>query len=84
MFYELNGRKNICIFGNAITLQIILGNNILRNNDLPKVTSTSPKKGMVTKLKEKSSIPKINVACSKTSLFSTYYESWHARNPDKV
>ena len=59
MFYELNGRKNICIFGNAITLQIILGNNILRNNNLPKVTSTSPKKGMVTKLKEKVQFQKL-------------------------
>ena len=59
MFYELNGRKNICIFGNAITFQIILGNNILRNNDLPKVTSNSPKKGMVTKLKEKVQFQKL-------------------------
>ena len=26
MVYELNGRKNICIFGKVITLQIILKN----------------------------------------------------------
>ena len=40
MVYELNGRKNICIVGNVITLQIILRNIILGNNNLFKVTST--------------------------------------------
>ena len=44
MVYNLNGRKNICISGNVITLQIIPGNDILENNDLFKVTSTSTKK----------------------------------------
>ena len=29
MAYELNGRENICIFGNVTTLQIILRNEIL-------------------------------------------------------
>ena len=28
MVYELNGRKIICIFGNALTLKIILRNEI--------------------------------------------------------
>ena len=40
MVYELNGRKNICIIGNVITLQIILRNEIPGNNNLFKVTST--------------------------------------------
>ena len=40
MVYELNGRKNICIFGNVITLQIILRNKIPGHNDSFKVTST--------------------------------------------
>ena len=38
--YELNGRKNVCIFGNVIALHIILRNEILWNNGLFKVTST--------------------------------------------
>ena len=33
MVYELNGRKNICIIGNVITLQIILRNEIPANNN---------------------------------------------------
>ena len=40
MVCELNGRKNIYIFGNVITTQIILRNEILGNNDLLKVIST--------------------------------------------
>ena len=40
MVYELNRRKNIYIFGNVITMQIILTNKIPGNNDLFKVTST--------------------------------------------
>ena len=40
MVYELNRRKNISIIGNVITLQIILRNEILGNNNLFKVTST--------------------------------------------
>ena len=40
MVYELNGRKNIAITGNVITLQIILRNKIPGNNNLFKVTST--------------------------------------------
>ena len=39
MAYELNGRKNIYIFGNVITLQIILRNEIPGSNGLFKVTS---------------------------------------------
>ena len=39
-FYELNRRKNTCIIGNVITLQIILRNEIPGNNNLFKVTST--------------------------------------------
>ena len=34
MVYELNGRKNVCIFENVITLQIILRNEIPGNNGL--------------------------------------------------
>ena len=37
--YELNRRKNICIFGNGITIPIILRKEIPGNNDLFKVTS---------------------------------------------
>ena len=37
---RVNGKKIICIFGNIITLKIILRNEIPRNNDLFKVTST--------------------------------------------
>ena len=40
MLYESNGSKNICIIRNVITLQIILKNEILGNNNLFKVTST--------------------------------------------
>ena len=38
MLYELNGRKNICIIRNVITLQIILRNQIPGNNNLFKAT----------------------------------------------
>ena len=37
---RVNGKKIICIFGNIITLKIILRNKIPGNNDLFKVTST--------------------------------------------
>ena len=40
MVYELNGRKNIFIFGNLITLQINLRNEIPGNNNLFEVAST--------------------------------------------
>ena len=40
MVYELNGRKIIRIFGNKITLQIILRNEIRGDNGLFKVTNT--------------------------------------------
>ena len=40
MVYELNRRKTIFIFGNVITLKIILKNEIPENNGLFKVTST--------------------------------------------
>ena len=51
MVYELNGRKNICIFGNIITLQIILRNEIPGNNSLFKVASTKKKYGYQIKKK---------------------------------
>ena len=63
MVCELNGKKYICIFGNAITIQIILRNEIPGNNDLFIVTSTE-KYGYQIK---KSSISKSNVACSNTN-----------------
>ena len=37
MVYELNGRKNICIIGNIITLQIILRNEIPGNKTWSKL-----------------------------------------------
>ena len=37
--YVLNGKINICIFGNVVTLQIIQRNKILGNNGLVKVAS---------------------------------------------
>ena len=40
MVYELNGSKIICIFGNVITLKIIIRNEIPRSNGLLSVTST--------------------------------------------
>ena len=40
MAYELNGKKNICIFEDVLTLQIILKNEIPGSNLLLKVTST--------------------------------------------
>ena len=40
MVYELNGSKIIYIFGNVITLKMILRNEIPRNNGLFSVTST--------------------------------------------
>ena len=72
MVYQLNGRKNICIFGNVITIQIILRNEIPGNKDLLKV-----KYGYQIK---KSSISKINVDYYNTNLFSLYYKPWHIRN----
>ena len=73
MVYNLNGRKNICISGNwKITTCLKL-----------QVPHQKKKKNGY-QIKRKSSISKINVAYSKTNLFSTYYESWYARNPDKV
>ena len=39
--YSLRVKRNEkCIFRNAITLQVNLRNEILGNNDLPKVVST--------------------------------------------
>ena len=40
MVYELMVKKNTCMFGNILTLQIILRNEIPANNGLFKVTST--------------------------------------------
>ena len=40
MGYELNRRKNICVIGSVITLQIIVRNDIAGNNDLFQVIST--------------------------------------------
>ena len=37
MICELKGRKNICIFRNVTTLQIILRNKISENNNLFKL-----------------------------------------------
>ena len=51
MVYELNRRKNISIIGNVITLQIILRNEILGNNNLFKVTSTWNKVRLIFVLK---------------------------------
>ena len=51
MVYELNGRENISIIGNVITLQIILRNKILGNNNLFKVTSTWNKVRLIFVLK---------------------------------
>ena len=72
-------------FGNVIALQIILRNEILGSNNVFKVTSTLNNAWLIFVLKgipiEKSSISKINVACSSTSFFSLFYEPWHSRNP---
>ena len=88
MVYELNGRKNICIIGNVITLQIILRNEIPGNNNLLKVTSTEIEVWLIfvkskSKLK-RSSISKIHGACSNTNLTLCLlcYEPWHIRNSD--
>ena len=51
MVYELNGRKNICMIGNVITLQIILRNEIPGNKNLFKVSSTLNKAWIVFLLK---------------------------------
>ena len=40
MVCPLNGKKNIYIFGNVTTIQIVLKNEIPGNNDLFKVTIT--------------------------------------------
>ena len=40
MIYELDERKDICVFGNVITLLTIPRNKIPGNNNLFKVTST--------------------------------------------
>ena len=64
MVFKLNGRKNISIFGNVITLQRTLRNEFLGNNNLLKV----PKIKYGYQIKIKSSISEINVACSNTYL----------------
>ena len=73
-------------FGNVIALQIILRNEFLGSNNVFKVKNTLNKVWLIFILKgmpiEKSSISKINVACSNTKLFSLYYEPWHTRNRD--
>ena len=73
-------------FGNAIALQVILRNEILGSNNVSKVTSTLNQVWLIFVLKGipigKSSISKINVACSNTERFSLYYESLHTRNQD--
>ena len=74
---SINGRKNIWIFRNVITLQIILRNEIPGNNDLSKVTCLNVKIKYGYQIKRKSS--RINVTCSNTNL---YYEPWHVRNPN--
>ena len=40
MAYELDGRKNICIFGNVIALEIIVRKETPRSKGLLKVTNT--------------------------------------------
>ena len=40
MAYELDGRKNICIFGNVITLEIIVRKETPGSKGLLKVTNT--------------------------------------------
>ena len=37
--YVLNGKINLCIFGNVVTLQMVQRNKILGNNGLIKVAS---------------------------------------------
>ena len=59
MVYELNGRKNICIIGNVITLQIILRNKIPGNNNLFKVTSTWIKVRLIFILKGIANLKKV-------------------------
>ena len=73
MAYELNGRKNICIFGNVITLQIIIRYEISGNNNLFKVTDT-----LIFVLKQTLKYKKN----SNTNVFSLHYEPLHIRNPD--
>ena len=51
MVYELNGRKNICILGSVITLQVILRNKIPGNKDLIKGTTTLNKVWLIFVLK---------------------------------
>ena len=63
-----------------MTLQMILRDEIPGNNCLFKVTSTSNKAWLPNE--KKSSISKVNVACSNADLFSLYYEPWLVRNPD--
>ena len=59
--YVLNGKINLCIFGNVVTLQIIQRNKILGNNGLIKVASNY-NKVWLTNLK-KGLISKTNVTC---------------------
>ena len=47
MVYELNRRKNICIIGNVITLQVILRIESPGNSNLFKITSTLNKAWIV-------------------------------------
>ena len=51
MVYELKGRKNICIIGNVITLQVILRIESPGNSNLFKITSTLNKAWIVFVLK---------------------------------
>ena len=45
MVYELNGKKNICIIGNVITLKIIQRNETPGNNNCSKLQVAKMKSG---------------------------------------
>ena len=59
MVYELNGRKIICIFGNALTLKIILRNEIREITPCSKLQVPKIKYGY--QINKKGSISKIKV-----------------------
>ena len=81
MVYKFKGRKNICTFGNVITLQIILRNEIPGNEITACSKVQVPKIKYGYQIKKESSISKIHVACSNTNLFSFCYEPRHVRKP---
>ena len=81
MVCESNGTKNICIFVNVMTMQIIPRNEIPGNSALLKVTSTEK---YVYQVNKKVPFQKLmQLAPTLTSELRHIHNSWHIQNLGK-